>query len=267
MNYNLPVRISWLVSLTALTFLSSTLSAKAEVTQSVKAETTTPQSKQSVKAETLAPQSTPTSVSVVTPTTSDSSVLPVANNGKQIPTQEAKFPSSDVQPTLPAVATTAPATPVGKDLASQQIADSQTKATNENLKFKPILSNLNTSAAALKTEPVTSQLPPAAFTTSQLPEVRSQEWKVAQSDINVNPGRPTQSGSSYVGIAGNIGLSGDSALSDTNFAVISKIGLTRQLSFRLRLSLEITQSSYYHLLTTLDSSQETHWELCHLLLL
>ncbi|MBD0302441.1 MAG: S-layer homology domain-containing protein, partial [Tolypothrix sp. T3-bin4] len=50
---------------------------------------------------------------------------------------------------------------------------------------------------------------------------------------NVNAGRTTLGGPSYIGVAGNIGLSGnDTALGDTNFAVISKVGLTRNISVR-----------------------------------
>lgn len=49
----------------------------------------------------------------------------------------------------------------------------------------------------------------------------------------VRPGRTTLGGPSYIGVAGNIGLSGnDTALSDGNFAAISKIGLTRNISAR-----------------------------------
>jgi len=51
--------------------------------------------------------------------------------------------------------------------------------------------------------------------------------------LPVAPGRATQRGSSYVGIAGNIGLGGGSAsLGDGNFAIISKIGLTNRFSVR-----------------------------------
>jgi len=46
------------------------------------------------------------------------------------------------------------------------------------------------------------------------------------------PGRSTRSGPSYIGIGGNIGLGGDTTLGDSGFAVISKIGLTRNLSAR-----------------------------------
>ena len=55
--------------------------------------------------------------------------------------------------------------------------------------------------------------------------------KVAQSDIDL--GRTTNGGSSYLGIAANIGLSGgDTSLGDGNFAVVSKIGLTNSISVR-----------------------------------
>lgn len=49
----------------------------------------------------------------------------------------------------------------------------------------------------------------------------------------VDVGRSTRGGRSYVGVAGNIGLSGgDTALSEGNFTVISKLGLTNYLSVR-----------------------------------
>ncbi len=49
----------------------------------------------------------------------------------------------------------------------------------------------------------------------------------------IKPGRATRGGSSYIGIGGNIGLTGgSSSLSDGDFSIISKIGFTRKLSFR-----------------------------------
>ncbi|UKO98470.1 hypothetical protein [Nostoc sp. UHCC 0870] len=54
---------------------------------------------------------------------------------------------------------------------------------------------------------------------------------VAQSDINV--GRRTRGGSSYIGVAGNIGINGgESSLGDGNFAAISKIGISNSISIR-----------------------------------
>lgn len=53
---------------------------------------------------------------------------------------------------------------------------------------------------------------------------------VAQADIDF--GGTTRGGSSYIGIAGNLGLGGDSALGDGNFMIISKVGITDILSIR-----------------------------------
>ncbi|MGD1875187.1 MAG: hypothetical protein ACFB02_19295 [Mastigocoleus sp.] len=64
--------------------------------------------------------------------------------------------------------------------------------------------------------------------TSQQQTEKSSE--VAQADIGL--GKTTRGGSSYIGIAGNIGLGGDSAVGDGNFMVISKVGLTRNISVR-----------------------------------
>ncbi|MEM7554886.1 MAG: fasciclin domain-containing protein [Cyanobacteria bacterium P01_A01_bin.84] len=48
----------------------------------------------------------------------------------------------------------------------------------------------------------------------------------------VKPGRRTRGGSSYIGVSGNIGLGGETALGEGSFGVISKIGLTRRFSAR-----------------------------------
>ncbi len=68
-----------------------------------------------------------------------------------------------------------------------------------------------------------------APTVSQSPDVKSH--RVAQADVDL--GQRTRGGSSYVGIAGNLGITGgSSALGDGNFTIISKIGLTRTFSAR-----------------------------------
>ncbi|MBD2412645.1 hypothetical protein FACHB389_11115 [Nostoc calcicola FACHB-389] len=86
----------------------------------------------------------------------------------------------------------------------------------------PIPGTVATSSAKLISEPVE----PNSGSISQ-----PSAPKVAQSDIDL--GTTTRGGSSYVGVAGNIGLSGgDSSLGDGNFAVISKVGLTSAISVR-----------------------------------
>ena len=56
--------------------------------------------------------------------------------------------------------------------------------------------------------------------------------EITQSDFELEPGTVTRSSSSYIGIGGNIGLSGDTTVGEGSFAVISKIGLTDYLSAR-----------------------------------
>ncbi|MBW4447348.1 MAG: hypothetical protein KME38_10895 [Spirirestis rafaelensis WJT71-NPBG6] len=86
----------------------------------------------------------------------------------------------------------------------------------------PVPGTTSTSSAAL-----TGQYSETQFQAS-VPKYDSQ---VAQADID--PGRPTRGGSSYVGLAGNIGISGgDSSLGDGNFMVISKVGLSNAISVR-----------------------------------
>ncbi|MEH1819064.1 MAG: hypothetical protein V7L31_08315 [Nostoc sp.] len=87
----------------------------------------------------------------------------------------------------------------------------------------PVPGTVSTSSAMLTSEVVQ----PTSQTTAQ-----PSATKVAQSDIDL--GRTTRGGSSYVGVAANIGLSGDgdTSLGDGNFAVVSKIGLTNSISVR-----------------------------------
>lgn len=56
--------------------------------------------------------------------------------------------------------------------------------------------------------------------------------EIAQTQIEIDPGRETRSGSSYIGLGGNIGFDGETSIGDSSFAVISKIGLTDSISFR-----------------------------------
>jgi hypothetical protein len=56
--------------------------------------------------------------------------------------------------------------------------------------------------------------------------------EIAQTQIEIEPGRTTRSGSSYIGLGGNIGIDGETSLGNGSFAAISKIGLTNSISFR-----------------------------------
>ncbi|MEH2236513.1 hypothetical protein [Nostoc sp.] len=93
---------------------------------------------------------------------------------------------------------------------------------NASVTPTPVPGTVATSSATLSSESVQ----PTSQTTSQ-----PSAPKVAQSDIDL--GRTNRGGSSYIGVAANIGLNGgDSSLGDGNFAVVSKIGLTNSISVR-----------------------------------
>ncbi|MBH8553569.1 hypothetical protein I8751_14550 [Nostocaceae cyanobacterium CENA357] len=109
---------------------------------------------------------------------------------------------------------------VSDGTASQQFPSATTQSTGDRI-LTPVPGTVATSSMALVSEYAEPTSSPSQPSTS----------KVAQSDIDL--GRPTRGGSSYIGVAGNIGISGgDSSLGDGNFAVISKVGLTNAISVR-----------------------------------
>ncbi|MEH2391922.1 MAG: hypothetical protein V7K21_09775 [Nostoc sp.] len=110
------------------------------------------------------------------------------------------------------------------NLAKVQQPPNATIQENASVTPTPIPGTVATSSATLTSE----FIQPTSQTTAQ-----PSAPKVAQSDIDL--GRTTtRGGSSYIGVAANIGLSGggDSSLGDGNFAVVSKIGLTNSISVR-----------------------------------
>jgi hypothetical protein len=78
--------------------------------------------------------------------------------------------------------------------------------------------------------------------------------QITQSDIEIEPGTATRSGSSYIGIGGNIGFTGDTSVGKGAFAAISKIGLTNFLS--LRPSAIIEDNAVFLLPITVDFSRD-----------
>jgi hypothetical protein len=92
----------------------------------------------------------------------------------------------------------------------------------------PIPGTTATSSAALTHSDINSQ---AGESTETVDEV-------AQIDVDVDPGQPTRGGSSYIGVAGNLGLGGETALGEGSFMVISKIGFTRAISARPSVAIE-----------------------------
>ncbi len=111
--------------------------------------------------------------------------------------------------------------PTKGDLTSELTAvnaDKEVKTAEEVLSHP-----VSTSASALTKEPTTA---------NEKPEIASAPTQKVAQENQVRPGRSTRSGPSYIGIGGNLGFGGDTALGDTSFAIISKIGLTNNFSVR-----------------------------------
>lgn len=114
---------------------------------------------------------------------------------------------------------------------------SQTELTEEEPSTTPkavaVLENEGQSEvleklAEIKTEPPAESFPVPGTNKTSASALANE---LAQFE-NVEPGRATRTGSSYLGIGGNVGITGDQALGDFGFALFAKIGLTRDFSVR-----------------------------------
>jgi hypothetical protein len=224
--------ISFLLSLTALTFVSNTGSARAQTPNADSfavdsasigtsipvdapmnvVESSTPLSATS---QTVEPAVNP--VIAVDPLDSNPNVAPISE-GQLIPfdrqqTDWAEFPSS------PADTQTQPIQTVN----NHQPNTPTTLA--EAPKAEAIPGTLSTSATHLTEQPQTSPR-------SEVYSEQAEDTSVAQSIEDIEPGRASRGGRSYIGIGGNLGLSGDTAIGQGAFMINSKIGLTRNISFR-----------------------------------
>ena len=123
---------------------------------------------------------------------------------------------------------------VAETVDTQQPAESSVNATSSgaiNLQQFPSAQTQEVANQTLTPVPGTAVTSSAALIPESKETSQLSPTEVAQADIDF--GRPTRGGRSYIGVAGNIGLGGsDSSLADGNFAVISKVGLTNSLSVR-----------------------------------
>lgn len=191
-------RISFLLSFTALTVVFTGLSASAETVDSAMVRTETAKSV-------------------------DSPATKTQSNSATTPAYRGSETSS--------VPVRSPATPIpGKTLTSASALLAQPHQTSSST-----VAQVDNTTTPNTTTPGT--VPPSTTTPETTPPSTTTPGTVppnttTPSPNEVVPGRATRSGSSYIGVAGNIGVLGDTALGDSNFAVISKIGLTRNVSVR-----------------------------------
>lgn len=186
---------------------ASAPAANSEASAAAPAESTAATSEIAVPAT---EQNTPTSIAAETEKSEETAKI--AENSVETPQKSQIIAEKSDRPTS-----------IIADRPNSELTAS--KEEKEVKTTQEVLSNpVSTSASALTNQPKVAQKPATA---SEKPQILAQPG-----GTTVRPGRATRSGPSYIGIGGNIGFGGDSALGDTSFAILSKIGLTNNFSVR-----------------------------------
>lgn len=102
-----------------------------------------------------------------------------------------------------------------------ELSEQPSPTSNGVTKPQPVPGTSETSASVLLNSP-----------TSSGSSANSRSGKGQEVAQELELGRRTRSGSSYVGVGGSIGLTGDSGLGDSGFTIFSKIGITNSFSLR-----------------------------------
>lgn len=137
-------------------------------------------------------------------------------------------------------------TPSGSPTNPADVTPSNTTPSNTTPSTITPSNTTPSNAAPLNTTPITPSTTPATPETTPItpsttpttpgtttPDTTAPTTPGTTPTQELAPGRATRSGSSYFGIGGNIGIGdGDISLGQGSFALISKIGLTRNFSVR-----------------------------------
>lgn len=105
---------------------------------------------------------------------------------------------------------------------------------------------------------ISPQIVTAEPVSSQAVDLQPQKPLVAQSESDpgllddVQPGRDTRSGASYIGIGGNLGGLGGTAVGDPGLIIYSKVGLTKFFSVRPAVVTNFTDDATILLPATVD---------------
>ncbi len=240
-----------LINLAALAVCCTTLSAKAETGNLPDVATTASLAAQNVDqisepalttavkadAETTAINTKIDSISSIEPrqAAEPAASTPAANLAASVATPiESAAATSEIAETENSQETakiadndvlTQPNSPIAEKLDRNNSELTAAKEEKEVKTAREVLSNpVSTSASTLTNQPRLAEKP---ATISEKPQILAQP-----AGTTVTPGRTTRSGPSYIGIGGNLGFGGDTALGDGSFAIISKIGLTNNFSVR-----------------------------------
>lgn len=123
----------------------------------------------------------------------------------------------------------APSSNTIQEITTSTEQDAANTVTTEQISNQEI----KTSASALKPESFQTKTTNSVIAqTDVTPEPGTTPSSTPDTTPGLEPGRATRSGPSYLGVGGNIGLTGDDTVGEGGLSVITKIGLTRNLSVR-----------------------------------
>lgn len=137
---------------------------------------------------------------------------------------------------------------------STSIASEPDKVGNEiptvaEAKLPPLATTQNSATLLEQTEAL-NQLDQATIAQTSKEEQFPPAKEVVPDEVD--PGRSTRSGPSYIGVGANFGVGGDTSLGDSGLFLYSKIGLTRYFSVRPGVNTDFDEDATFLLPLTFD---------------
>lgn len=214
----LSQKLSGIVSTTALVIGFGVLSASAETTSPMPVPGTS-----STAASLLDSQITDTPDFAA----SQNSVTSLSTSSSKIPSGSISVSNSKLKTTQASLDSPS------ADASEFSLTSSNYFSTPANIPSLKTIAQNNTVPDTTAPGTTSPEAPSTAPSPSPAPVDNTTPAGNSSPDTTIVPGRATRSGSSYIGVGGNIGIgSGDTALGSGSFAILSKIGLTRSFSVR-----------------------------------
>lgn len=226
-NATCSLRLPCLLSLAALTVVFSGLSANAKPVVSSTHGTKAP-----LRSKNVSSPATKTQSNSVTLPVQVASSVPVQSSLAPIPgtaSTSASALKAETHPTVAPVVAQSDGTTPGTMTPGTTTPTQTAPGTSTPTQTMP---GTMTPGTITPTQTAPDTTTPGTTTPTQTAPNTTTPGTSTPAPNQIVPGRATRSGSSYVGLAGNIGVIGGTALGNTNFTIISKIGLTNNFSVR-----------------------------------
>lgn len=161
-------------------------------------------------------------------------VPPAVDESPAVDEPSERVPSETDAPSVIEISPSKPDSTASDTIASETVWGDETTF--------PKLPEVETSASLLTPLPASDS------------EAVAQTFPSAEEAVpdKIEPGRSTRSVSSYVGIGGNFGVTGDTSIGDSGLIIYSKIGLTRFFSVRPAITTDFSDDATFLLPATFD---------------